>query len=155
MKNNVLKTWVYSGLFLVAGAYVFDWFLQLEPCTLCLLQRFILCLSIIVMYFGSEISVLVLHLCGIGLIARHVYVLLFAPKAVSCLPLSLIKGIPYQFYPQFLIQWASHLGRQCQVEDPTLDLLFLGMLLAYYVIGVLLSSRVKIGLMLYERIRSN
>jgi disulfide bond formation protein DsbB len=155
MNLSLFQRWVYGGGALVLMGFLFDFLTQIEPCSLCLIQRIILGFSVVMMFLQAEIMVLSAYVLGILLVMRHLYIIIFAPKAIGCLPISMLNGLPYAVYPQFILNWLSQLGTQCGVAHPKLDLMFLGLLLAYYVIGMLLSKRVKIGSIFNERIHSS
>ncbi len=155
MSLSLFERWVYLGGVLALMGFIFDALTLIEPCSLCLMQRMLLGFSTLMIVLQAEMVVLFAYTLGILLVMRHLYIIVLAPKAVGCLPISMLNGLPFAAYPQFMFNWLSQLGTQCGVVYPQLDLMFLGLLLAYYVIGMLLSNRVKIGWMVNERIHSS
>lgn len=155
MLQDKFRYWVWIGVLMLPLAFLFDTITQIQPCTLCWLQRLLLFTAAAVMWlFASKQAVRMIYMIGLLVCVRHLYLIYWAPATTGCLPPLMLSGIPLDIYPQYLLHWLGQVGRTCGQGHIILDTMFISMLLAYYSIGMLLSSQVILGFV-YERIRSN
>lgn len=152
---NIQRQWALLGVVLVICAVLADWLFMLTPCTLCVLQRYVLIVAA-VLALHPVLSRGINYVFGLGILLglRHVYVLL-NPVTTSCLPISMIMDVPLVHWFDFLFAWLGSLGHSCGQDNPMLDGVLVALLLAYYVFGVLLSRYVMTGALSNERISGN
>ena len=137
-----------SAVTLVLSALLYSWVFVASPCSICMLQRYLLLIIMSVSLIslwrntGSFVGVWgIRFLIAIGILLsiRHIYVLLYGEAATSCLPFDVLIDLPWGSMLIAIKNWVLSLGRHCGAEQSVSDYTLVATLLAYYG-GMMVSS---------------
>lgn len=133
-----LEFWIIlTSLFLLAGGFLYDWWVGLPACMICMTQRiilvFILGLGTVSLRRGLLArSIMVLCILGILLSFWHTYVLMFPEQVTQCMPLDFIMSLGGSMMWEALINKLKHFGRECGEFVSLSTYFFISILVIYY-----------------------
>jgi len=134
MKLNFRTLFIWGSLIsllMLSFAYILEYGFNLEPCPLCLLQRYALwavfgTLAIGAIHNGKVIartiycmSIFLFSITGIALAARHVWLQHYAPSEISNCMAGLDRMLAYEPFLEVLKEILFHTSAECARIDFT------------------------------------